>query len=83
MSDECVCDCHIPGHFAMHMTACCKLCSMCGKKIAIEKMDKHTTTCGNLTQSFIVEQSGILVKKVQALEVTKKKINKKSTITMT
>jgi hypothetical protein len=46
MSDECHCDCHIPGHFAMHVTPCCEVCAGCGKRIAIEKWSTHQQSCG-------------------------------------
>lgn len=45
MSDECTCDCHMPGKFIMHMTPCCEICQNCGKRIAIEKYANHMASC--------------------------------------
>lgn len=50
MFDECTCDCHIPGHFAMHIAPCCEVCSKCNKRIAIVKWSEHEKTCDTQVQ---------------------------------
>ncbi len=43
--DECDCECHELGSFAMHNVPCCSPCARCKRRIRIGWSENHKTNC--------------------------------------
>jgi len=43
--DECDCECHEPGSFAVHNVPCCSPCSRCKRHVRIGWMENHKANC--------------------------------------
>lgn len=42
---QCQCACHKHAGNVMHITACCRKCSICDKNISFDKMEEHLNEC--------------------------------------
>lgn len=47
----CTCPCHNGGMVMLHIVACCKKCTGCGKNILFEKTEEHESKCDNNNQN--------------------------------